>query len=151
MWSLALLIHLLRYSLKIQAAPSKTMALGNTFPSPLDTFTLNRSPCSPSCLPRTILPFFFLFLHLSLDGQQFPSIGMEYEWQVIDNTDKTNGEAESWKKWHGKIPHLYFSFHFKISIHSIFSCVALFFLSVVSQETLYLLFNRFFWNKPKQY
>lgn len=154
MWSLALLINLLCYSLKIQGAPSKTMALGNTFPSPSDTFTLNRSPpaCTPSCLPHNVLLFFFfLFLHLSLDGQQFPSIGMEYEWQFIDITDKTKGGAESWKKWHGKIPHLYFSFHFKISIHSIFSCVALFFLSVVSHETLYLLFNSLFWNKPKQY
>lgn len=55
------LLHLLRYSLKIQAAPWKTMALGNTFPSPLDTFTLNKSPLRiPSCLPHTV-PLFFAF------------------------------------------------------------------------------------------
>lgn len=80
---------------------------------PLDTFTLNRSlpPCTPSCLPHSVL-LFFLFLHLSLHGQQFPSIGMEYEWQVVDIKDKTDGGAESWKQLYGKIPHLYFSFRF---------------------------------------
>lgn len=69
-------------------------------------------PAPLHVFPTLFYYFFFLFLHLSLDGQQFPSTGMEYEWQVIDITNKTKGGAESWKKWHGKIPHLYFSFHF---------------------------------------
>jgi len=132
-------------SLKIQAAPLKTMTLGNTFPSLLWTPLHSIDLFLPAPLHVFLTPFYllFLFLHLSLHGQQFPSIGMECEWQVVDVKDKTDGGAESWKKLYGKIPHLYFSFHFKILIHNIFSCVAQFFLTAVSCETLRLLFNSF--------
>lgn len=107
------LLHLLRYSLKIQAAPSKTMALGNTFPSPLDTFTLNKSPlCIPSCLPHTV-PLFFSF---PSPFTWWTAISKHRDgiWMASHrhHRKKKKGGAESWKKWHGKIPHLFFSFYF---------------------------------------
>lgn len=131
------------------------MTLGNTFPSLLWTPLHSIDLFFPAPLHVFLTPFyfffFFLFLHLSLHGQRFPSIGMEYEWQVVHFKDKTDGRVESWKKLYGKIPHLYFYFHFKILIHSNFSVSPSFFLSVVSCETLCLLFNSFSWIKPKQY
>lgn len=51
--------------------------------------------------------------------------------------------------WKNTSPLLFFPFLTFNSQH--FSCVAQFFLSVVSCETLCLLFNSFSWNKPKQY
>lgn len=51
--------------------------------------------------------------------------------------------------WKNTSPVLFFPFLNFNSQH--FSCVTQFFLSVVSCETLCLLFNSFSWNKPKQY
>lgn len=152
MWSLALLIYLLCYSLKIQGAPSKTMALGNTFPSPLDTFTLNRSPpaCTPSCLPHTVLLFFFPF---PSPFTWWTAISKHRDgiWMAIHRHHRQNKrrnrilEEMTWKNTSSILSILKFQFT------AFFLVLPCFFLSVVSHETLYLLSNSFFWNKPKQY
>lgn len=80
--------------------------------------------------------FFFLFLHLSLDGQQFPSIGMEYEWQVIDITDERRSRILEEFIWKNTSPILFFPF-LNFNSQHFFLCCPVFSLCSVSRDTLF--------------